>query len=1225
MRPGRTRAAALALAIILALLPAGLPVPAARGAATTYAWAWGRNESGQLGDGSNSNSSTPVAVSGLGGVTAIAAGGYHSFALLPDGTVRAWGDNQLGQLGDGTTSDRLTPVAVSGLTGVTAIAGGRYHSLALLSDGTVRAWGYNHSGQLGDGTTSDRLTPVAVSGLSGVTAIAAGGAHGLALLSDGTVRAWGNNQLGQLGDGTTSDRLTPVAVSGLSGVTAIAAGGAHSLALLSDGTVRAWGNNGSGQLGDGSLTGVTTIDAGAAHSLALLSDGTVRAWGYNGYGQLGDGTTTSRSTPVAVSGLTGVTAIAGSYHSLALLPDGTVRASGWNDFGQLGDGTTTSRSTPVAVSGLTGVTAIAAGDQHSLALAADTTAPTGSIAIAGGAAYTNAADVSLDLAASDNSGTVSQMRLSEDPALAGSSWLPYAATTTFTLSGSDGSKTVYARFRDANANVSDIVSDAIVLDRVAPTSSVSALAADQSSAQFTVAWSGSDATSGIASYDVQVRDDGATPPGGSGTPGTWTTWRDATTATQAQYQAIQGHRYCFRSRARDAAGNIEAWPSQPDTCTRVADSVAPSGSITIAGGAAYTNAADVSLDLVASDNSGTVSQMRLSEDPALAGSSWLPYAATTTFTLGGADGTKTVYARFRDADGNVSDIVSDAIVLDRVAPAGALTINAGALTTTDRAVNVAVAATDHASGIGAYRLSNDGATWSDWTSASSWTLPAGDGTKTVYAQVRDRAGNVSLPASDAIDLDTTVASDDYLVSINGGAVYTNSPAVVLTLAAKPGTTQMKLSNDGGFSGAVWEPYASRRAWTTNSYGTTVATVSVYAKFRDAGGAVVATPATDDIILDPNAPTPASGTAAPATVSAAASAPYASTTVTLDTRATDDRSGVRAMMVSNASSFTGAAWEPYAPSRPWPISTAATTTVYLRFRDGAGNVSAASHRVLAAPATPTVPTQLSPVHGLGTTTRQPTFRWLGVSGATSYQLQVSADPSFGSVALSATTSVPSFTRSTPFARSTTLYWRVRVSGAAWSPAWRFTTPQADPPGLISPAAGSTSALLPPTLDWGAVAGADLYQVQLAVDRYFTAAVRSQTPSATAATFVPLAREARFFWRVRARVAGAWGAWSDGRSFSTPFLSRPTLRRPATGATVTRPLTLDWFDVNGAASYRVHVCADAACAEIVRSFTATGSILRFAATALPDGDYWWRVRAVAASGRTSAWSVLRSFTL
>ena len=97
------------------------------------------------------------------------------------GTARAWGRNTFGQLGDGTTVVRTTPVPVSGLANVTALAGGDSHSLALLSDGTVMAWGFNGQGQLGDGTLINRTTPVPVSGLANVTAIASGGSHGLAM------------------------------------------------------------------------------------------------------------------------------------------------------------------------------------------------------------------------------------------------------------------------------------------------------------------------------------------------------------------------------------------------------------------------------------------------------------------------------------------------------------------------------------------------------------------------------------------------------------------------------------------------------------------------------------------------------------------------------------------------------------------------------------------------------------------------------------------------------------------------------------------------------------------------------------------------------------------------------------------------------------------------------------------------------------------------------------
>jgi subtilisin-like proprotein convertase family protein len=214
----------------------------------------GYNYYGQLGDGNSGHgfdSSTPVAVSLPSGRTAssVSAGDWHTCAVLDDGSAYCWGRNSVGQLGDGTTTTSSTPVAVSLPSGRTAtsVSAGGYHTCAVLDDGSAYCWGDNSDGQLGDGTTTDSSTPVAVSLPSGLTATSVdlGEYHTCAVLDDASAYCWGWNFYGQLGDGTTTDSSTPVAVSLPSGRTAtsVDAGKYHTCAVLDDASAYCWGFN----------------------------------------------------------------------------------------------------------------------------------------------------------------------------------------------------------------------------------------------------------------------------------------------------------------------------------------------------------------------------------------------------------------------------------------------------------------------------------------------------------------------------------------------------------------------------------------------------------------------------------------------------------------------------------------------------------------------------------------------------------------------------------------------------------------------------------------------------------------------------------------------------------------------------------------------------------------------------------------------------------------------
>lgn len=339
---------------------------------------WGYNFHGQLGDGTFGETADrwkPVDVvdangKRLTGFKAVFLGKYHSCALTAANTLKCWGYNMDGQVGDGKfgrDADKHSPVDVSDLTNVKAMAMGERHSCVLLTSGGIKCWGGGYEGQLGFmPENAQTSSPTDVPGLtSGVAKIAAGVYHSCAVLTNGALKCWGNNWAGQVGDNSTVDRSSSVDVVGAgSGVSQVSGGDSHTCAIINQ-HVSCWGSNLLGQVGNGQTgifapahpvglgSRVLAVASGAYHSCALLDEGEVKCWGRNNYGQLGDGTTQTRLVPVDVKGLgTGLAAVAiavGGNHSCALLADNHIKCWGASPFGQLGNGLAQDSTKPVQV------------------------------------------------------------------------------------------------------------------------------------------------------------------------------------------------------------------------------------------------------------------------------------------------------------------------------------------------------------------------------------------------------------------------------------------------------------------------------------------------------------------------------------------------------------------------------------------------------------------------------------------------------------------------------------------------------------------------------------------------------------------------------------------------------------------------------------------------------------------------------------------------------------
>lgn len=200
----------------------------------------------------------------------------------------------------------------------------------------------------------------------------------------------------------------------------------------------------------------------------------------------------------------------------------------------------------------------------------DTTPPSGTLVIAGGAAWTSSPSVSLNVAATDAGSGVSLVELSND----GLSWTTraYAPTQAWTLAAGTGTRTVFARWRDVAGNLSAAKSDTILLDTSPPTISSAEVGvatgggfAATGALPLLLTWTGADAGTGIARYELGQQLDG----------GAWTTVSTTLTGPSVGRSLAAGHAVRFRLRAVDQAGNVGAWRTiGSSTGAIVADSAA---------------------------------------------------------------------------------------------------------------------------------------------------------------------------------------------------------------------------------------------------------------------------------------------------------------------------------------------------------------------------------------------------------------------------------------------------------------------------------------------------------------------------------------------------------------------------------------------------------------------------------------------------------------------------
>ena len=259
--------------------------------------------------------------------------------------------------------------------------------------------------------------------------------------------------------------------------------------------------------------------------------------------------------------------------------------------------------------------------------------------------------------------------------------------------------------------------------------------------------------------------------------------------------------------------------------------------------------------------------------------------------------------------------------------------------------------------------------------------------------------------------------------------------------------------------------------------------------------------------------------------------------------------------------------------------------------------------------------------------RPTLTWKAVTGAAKYEVYRARSMNGDYIKYSTVTGT-SYTNTSYIEDGNTYYYKVRALDAngtagAWSSVVSVTYKQT----LSAPTVtGGNDAQGRPTLTWKVVTGAAKYEVYRARSRSGEY-IKYSTVTGTSYTNTSYIEDGNtYYYKVRALDAnGTAGAWSSivsvtYRAASTGTLSAPTV----TGGNDSqgRP-TLTWNAVTGAAKYEVYR-ARSKDGDYIKYSTVTGTSYTNISYIENGNTYYYKVRALDASGTAGAWSSIVSVT-
>jgi glucose/arabinose dehydrogenase len=194
--------------------------------------------------------------------------------------------------------------------------------------------------------------------------------------------------------------------------------------------------------------------------------------------------------------------------------------------------------------------------------------------------------------------------------------------------------------------------------------------------------------------------------------------------------------------------------------------------------------------------------------------------------------------------------------------------------------------------------------------------------------------------------------------------------------------------------------------------------------------------------------------------------------------------------------------------------------------------------------------------------------------------------------------------------------------------RVTYAPPNAPTLISPLNGGTTANRRPIFSWNNVASATRYEITLmTVGSSAPLVVKVNRPSIGNPSYIPPGNLllATYQWSVRAQ--DTWGGFSAPSVIRTVTIAGTATTTPAVNLVTTSTPTLTWTDVPGNLGYQIQIDNNAGFGspEVNDATIPAGTNSTTVATPLPDGLYYWRVRANMTATSWGAWSAAQMLTV